>query len=101
MYVVATGFNAGATHETGEPAPLPGSLGKSVWWSWKAPVTGTVAINLAGSDDTAMAVAVFAGSALTNLQLLADERNVAFEAVAGQRSKIRSATMLGTREPSS
>ena len=43
--ISATGFNAGATLEPAEQA-VSGSSGKSVWWSWTAPVNGTVAIDL-------------------------------------------------------
>jgi hypothetical protein len=48
--LLVTGHNAGATHESGEPEPLDGSEGKSVWWSWKAPRSGPVSIDLGGSD---------------------------------------------------
>src|SRR5205823_9108862 len=35
IYSTATGYNVAATHQPGESAD---SSGKSVWWSWRAPV---------------------------------------------------------------
>ena len=66
--VTATGYNAGAAVQPvavfppGVPLPNPPpanqppggfyqfSSGKDVWWSWTAPVSGTVSIDLDGSD---------------------------------------------------
>jgi hypothetical protein len=85
--VVATGYNAGATHEPGEPA-IGDSIGKTVWWSWTAPVGGTVSIDLSGSDYS-FPVAVFAGSSLARLRMVAtDSGGVTFEAVEGQTYQI-------------
>jgi hypothetical protein len=85
--VVATGYNAGATHEPGEPA-ISDSIGKTVWWSWTAPVGGTVSIDLSGSDYS-FPVAVFTGSTLAKLQMVAeDSGGVSFDAVEGQTYQI-------------
>jgi hypothetical protein len=85
--VVATGYNAGATHEPGEPA-IGDSIGKTVWWSWTAPVGGTVSIDLSGSDYS-FPVAVFAGSSFARLRMVAtDSGGVTFEAVEGQTYQI-------------
>src|ERR1017187_10272399 len=85
--VIATGYNAGATHEPGEPA-IGDSTGKTVWWSWTAPVGGTVSIDLSGSDYS-FPVAVFAGSSLARLRMVAtDSGGVTFEAVEGQTYQI-------------
>ncbi|MEI6862097.1 MAG: MBG domain-containing protein, partial [Verrucomicrobiota bacterium] len=52
-----TGSNVGATREAGEPNHADLAGGKSVWWSWTAPATGTVTISTAGSSfDTLLAV---------------------------------------------
>lgn len=84
IYVVATGFNAGATHEVGEPVALPGSTGKSVWWSWVAPVSGSVTIDLSGSDYT-FPLAVYTGTSLRSLKPAATgDGSLTFNAVAGQ-----------------
>lgn len=85
--VAVTGFNAGATSEPGEPA-LPGSVGKSVWWSWITPVSGTATIDLTGSDYT-FPVGVFTGSTLANLTGVAtNSGGVSFAAVQGQTYQI-------------
>jgi len=88
VYVVATGHNAGATSQPGEAALFGDSTGKSVWWSWKAPVNGTVSIALGGSDYR-FPVAVFSGSTVSNLALLTSgSGSNLFEAVAGQTYQI-------------
>jgi hypothetical protein len=85
--VAATGYNAGATREAGEPL-IPGSLGKSVWWSWTAPVSGTVSLDLAGSDYS-FPVAFFVGTVVSNLSMVAaGAGGVTFEAVEGQTYRI-------------
>jgi hypothetical protein len=85
--VVATGYNAGATQERGEPA-FGDSIGKTVWWSWTAPVGGTVSIDLSGSDYS-FPVAVFTGSSLARLHMVAaDSGGVIFDAVEGQTYQI-------------
>ena len=85
--VAATGYNAGATPETGEPL-VAGSVGKSVWWSWTAPVSGPVAVDLGGSDYS-FPVGVFAGTRVNDLNLIADGAgSVSFDAVQGQTYKL-------------
>jgi hypothetical protein len=85
-----TGSNVGATHETKEPFILK-SGGKSVWWSWTAPSSGTVTLTTAGSDfDTLLGV--YKGASVAKLTLVAanDDASffeltsaVTFKAVAG------------------
>lgn len=83
IYVVATSYNAGATRQSNEPV-FGDSTGKTVWWSWTAPVGGTVSIDLSGSDYS-FPVAVFTGSSFARLRMVAtDSGGVTFEAVAGQ-----------------
>ena len=87
IYVVATSYNAGATRQSNEPV-FGDSTGKTVWWSWTAPVGGTVSIDLSGSDYS-FPVAVFAGSSLARLRMVAtDSGGVTFEAVEGQTYQI-------------
>jgi hypothetical protein len=87
IYATATSYNAGATHQTGEPI-FGDSAGKTVWWSWTAPVSGTVAIDLSGSDY-AFPIAIFTGATLTGLQMVAeDSGGVSFAAVAGRTYQI-------------
>ncbi|MFO0941751.1 MAG: Calx-beta domain-containing protein [Pirellulales bacterium] len=68
--VSATGSNATATKEKGEPNVAGVSGGKSVWWTWTAPVSGTVAISTAGSNfDTTLGV--YRGTAVSSLTRVA------------------------------
>lgn len=85
--VAVTGYNAGATSQPGEPT-LPGSVGKSVWWSWTAPVSGTATIDLSASDYP-FPVGVFTGTVLANLTGVAtNSGSVSFAAVQGQTYQI-------------
>jgi hypothetical protein len=89
--------NYRATREPGEPdhAGQPG--GKSLWWRWTAPRTGPVLLTTTGSSvDTLLAV--YTGSALSGLQLVASNDDageegspmseLVFEAVAGVEYQI-------------
>jgi hypothetical protein len=58
--------NVGATKETGEPNHAGNAGGKSLWWTWTAPVSGTVTMTTAGSDFR-NALAVYTGSAVSSL----------------------------------
>ena len=52
-----TGTNVNATKQTGEPKHAGSTGGKSVWWTWTAPSSGTVTIDTTGSSfDTLLAV---------------------------------------------
>ncbi|MBI5387029.1 MAG: hypothetical protein HZA90_20335 [Verrucomicrobia bacterium] len=81
--------NAGATKEPGEPAHAGDLGGKSVWWKWTAPASGTFQLETTGSTfDTLLAV--YAGSSVGSLSLIASNDNfsgmtslVTFSAVAG------------------
>ena len=94
--VFANGTNREATREEGEPAHAGESGGKSVWWTWTAPATGTTTISTLGSEfDTLLSVSV--GEAVDDLTLVAandqdplggDTSRVTFEARAGVRYEI-------------
>jgi hypothetical protein len=87
IYAAATSYNAGATHQPGEPV-FGNSSGKTVWWTWLAPVSGTTSIDLGGSDY-AFPVAVFTGLTPARLQMVGgDFGGVSFEAVAGTTYQI-------------
>ena len=83
--------NVESTRQPGEPSHLKIPTDASVWWSWTAPDSGTATIDTAGSDfDTA--VAVYTGSALSALELVAENDDitdhvltsrVSFQAIAG------------------
>jgi hypothetical protein len=88
IYVVVSGYNAGAVAQPGAPALGNGSTGRISWWSWTAPVSGTVSIDLTGSDF-AFPAAVFTGSALNRLKLVAaGAGGLSFHAAAGQTYQI-------------
>lgn len=66
--VTVTGNNSAATKETtaGEPNHAGDDGGKSLWWSWTAPVSGLVTVRTCGSDfDTLLAV--YTGIAVNTL----------------------------------
>ena len=59
-----------ASKESGEPDHAQLTGGKSVWWSWRAPVSGTCRIDTVGSSfDTLLAV--YVGTNLASLQSIA------------------------------
>jgi hypothetical protein len=88
IYLVVAGYNAGAVPQAGAPDIGNGSTGRIAWWSWTAPVSGPVSIDLSGSDF-AFPAAVFTGSALKRLSLVAaNTGGVSFNAVEGQTYQI-------------
>jgi pimeloyl-ACP methyl ester carboxylesterase len=85
-----TGANVGATKETSEPNHAGNSGGKSVWWTWTAPSSGSVQIDTIGSNfDTLLGV--YTGSSVSSLtHITSDDQSggsntskVTFNAVAG------------------
>jgi PKD repeat protein len=70
MTNTATGWNFGASMEPGEPPNGGVAGGHSVWWTWRAPVSGILNVSTAGSDfDTTLGV--YEGSCVSNLSLVA------------------------------
>ena len=68
------GWNAGASTEAGEPAHAGNAGGASVWWTWTAPVNGTVTVSTAGSTiDTVLAV--YTGTTVDTLTEVASNDN--------------------------
>lgn len=90
--------NVGATKEAGEPEHGGNRGGRSVWWSWMAPLTGPVVITTLNSTfDTSLGV--YIGNDVQSLSLVAENEDlnpldpqsgsaVAFKALAGQRYEI-------------
>ena len=62
-----SGYTEGATKEAGEPVIVAGDAGgHSVWFTWTAPVSGTVTVTTRGSDfDTLLGI--YTGSTVSNL----------------------------------
>src|ERR1051326_8342506 len=68
--LTATGSNAAATKEPGEPNHAGSMGGRSVWWSWSTPSNGTATITTAGSTfDTLLGV--YTGSSVSTLTTIA------------------------------
>lgn len=88
--------NTFATVEAGEPLHAGKPGGRSLWWSWVAPATGTASVSTLGSGiDTLLAV--YTGTTLTNLQTIASNDDdpdggstsrLTFPAVAGTEYRI-------------
>jgi hypothetical protein len=84
IYIVVNGYNAGAVAQAGAPNIGNGSTGKYAWWTWTAPVSGPVTLDLTGSDFN-FPVSVFTGATLNHLRSVANGAGYAsFNAVAGQ-----------------
>lgn len=65
-----TGNNAAATKETGEPNHAGTVGGKSIWWKWTAPTSGTLDIGTCDSSfDTVLGI--YQGSAVNALTTIA------------------------------
>ena len=63
------GSNIGATVQTGEPKHAGITGGKSVWWSWTAPSTGTFTLATTGSSfDTTLGI--YTGTAVNTLKVV-------------------------------
>jgi len=63
------GSNIGATVQTGEPKHAGITGGKSVWWSWKAPSSGTLSLATTGSSfDTTLGI--YTGTVVNTLKVL-------------------------------
>jgi hypothetical protein len=68
-----TGTFLGATAEPDEPAFLTSWGTRSIWWSWTAPVTGRVIIEVPWLEDRGL-MGVYTGSGLTTLVPVATAR---------------------------
>ena len=80
----ATGTNVDATAEAGEPVHHGVGGGKSVWWTWTAPASGTVVIETVGSDfDTVLAV--YDGSDVASLNRLVSNDDIEYGVVLQSR----------------
>ncbi|HMP81850.1 MAG TPA: hypothetical protein PKA41_04000 [Verrucomicrobiota bacterium] len=67
----ASGSNAGATKETGEPNHAGSASFNTVWWTWTAPTNWPVTMDTFGSlFDTVLAV--YTGNNVSNLLLVAE-----------------------------
>jgi thiol-disulfide isomerase/thioredoxin len=81
--------NVGATREEGEPYLADNFGGASLWWSWKAPATGPIAISTAGSTLDAQVIGdnifdtvlgVYTGSSVAALTEVASNDDADYDA---------------------
>lgn len=71
-----SGSNVYATKEQGEPVhSSPGEGGKSLWWRWVAPSDGSLVVTASGLGNNT-ALAVYTGSAVTNLTAVANQTEI-------------------------
>ena len=70
----ASGWNFNASKEVGEPSHAGNPGGKSVWWQWIAPATGSLSLNTHGSGfDTLLAM--YTGGSVSTLTMVASNNN--------------------------
>ena len=87
----ATGSNAGATKETGEPNHAGNAGGASIWYRWVAPAAGSVTIDTIGSSfDTLLGI--YTGSAVNQLTTIASND----DCCGGRQSKVTFQATSGT-----
>ncbi len=65
----------GATEEAGEPLHGSAQGSNSVWWSWTAPATGTLNVNITGDGFSPTWTVYTGGQMLTSLHPLGDSYN--------------------------
>ena len=68
--VTVAGTTAGATREPNEPPWPVSTAGQSIWWTWTAPMDGTLRIDTTQTNSST-ALAVFQGETLADLHLVA------------------------------
>ena len=69
--VTISGSNSNATKEAGEPNHGGNTGGRSVWYTWTAPISGTVTIDTHGSNfDTLLGV--YTGTTVSTLTTIAE-----------------------------
>jgi hypothetical protein len=70
---MAAANTTGATKQAGEPGHAGNAGGGSVWYRWTAPATGVYSLDTVGSDFSTL-LAVYTGSSLTGLSVVASNR---------------------------
>ena len=68
--ITATGSNANASKQNGEPDHAGNPGGRSVWWAWTAPTNGDLTITTDGSTFDTL-IGVYTGSSISALSLVA------------------------------
>ena len=102
------GNNTNATADPYEPNHAGAVGGKSLWWSWQAPITGTFYFSTSGSAfDTLLAI--YTGDLITELELVAQNDDAdgfgvvssyaVFRALAGETYRIAVDGFMGASGP--
>ena len=87
--------NSGATKETSEPNHASVSGGHSVWWSYKAPISGNVTVTTDGSSfDTVLAV--YTGTSVSGLTLVDSNNDDSSGDLGGKTSSVSFSATAGT-----
>jgi tetratricopeptide (TPR) repeat protein len=94
--VIFSGNNSGATQESGEPNDVYGDYpgGKSVWFSWTAPTSGSYSVSVSSTPLYGSAIlAIYSSAQLPSLSLIADvegypQAHYTINAVTGQTFQI-------------
>jgi hypothetical protein len=77
----AMASNAGASTESGEPVQSGfNRWGKTLWWRWTAPASGTVAVDTSGSSFNTF-LGIYTGAAVNALTILAQNDNASLVGV--------------------
>lgn len=87
---VVRATNARATSEPHEPSHGPAASGRSLWWSWTAPLTGGTRFDVRASGVPAT-VAVYRGESVTDLTRVPGDGadgTITFEAIAGETYQV-------------
>jgi len=96
-YPEATFSTANASLEFAEQRPFPGSAGQSLWWSWTAPRSGFVTVEVVGASAGNAGLSVYTGSAFDLLEcIITGVGRCAFQAVPGQIYSISVDGLSGT-----
>lgn len=94
LFATKTGTSVGTTKEPGEPNHAGNAGGRSIWWTWTAPVSGQTTIDTAGSSFNTL-LGIYTGNVVSNLTLVTNnatlgtnKARVVFNSVAGQEYQI-------------
>lgn len=72
LSISTNGDNFGAGMEPGEPTGGDPSANASVWYAWKAPASGAVAVSIGEDSFEGHSFGVYTGSSVSNLTALAE-----------------------------
>jgi hypothetical protein len=86
--LMVTGSNVRTSQESGEPNPTGDAAGRSVWWSWTAPVDGTLQIDATTSSFWPL-IEIYTGNNLSLLDAITNGGgSVVFHVTAGTTYQI-------------